>query len=193
MEVKASQTEICLFGSFPVVVYRAGLAISRSNYSYVIHDRTLVIDLEVNSHSVAKWPSEFGDSLRPPAVVESFPSHRITDSSSESEITKDLLRTFITKYGWTLLQSATAIFITKSNEDVLQSATASLIKCDWGDYKVRQVLQSATVHTFLILYYFWWRCRGNLKLLCSPQGDCMGWSILCALWSRGVRYSFSIQ
>ena len=68
---------------------------------------------------------------------------------------------FITKVRQVLLQSATAFFITKCDGLLLQSATAFLLqsatsvitKCDryykvWQFYyKVRQVLQSATIIT----------------------------------------------
>ena len=61
-----------------------------------------------------------------------------------------------------LLQSATAIFVTKCDGLLLQSATAFLLlsvtsvitKCD-RYYKVRRLLQSATVHTSLVNILNW--------------------------------------
>ena len=61
-----------------------------------------------------------------------------------------------------LLQSATAFFVTKCDGLLLQSATAFLLlsvtsvitKCD-RYYKVRRLLQSATVHTSLVNILNW--------------------------------------
>ena len=49
-----------------------------------------------------------------------------------------------------LLQSATAFFITKCDGLLLQSATSVITKCD-RYYKVRRLLQSATVQRFRLI------------------------------------------
>ena len=69
-----------------------------------------------------------------------------------------------------LLQSATAFFNTKCDGLLLQSATGItkcdnfITKCD-RYYKVRRLLQSATVHTFwcLVLYIYRTRPRASRK------------------------------
>ena len=80
--------------------------------------------------------------------------HLATDisTSQHSSLLNEQLQFFSTKCDRVALQSATALFITKCDKMVLQSATAILLqsatsviaKCD-RYYKVRQVLQSATL------------------------------------------------